>query len=171
MAPGFCAVYIIRDHKLSSQFHNIIIRVIWFVGTTQRVHCAAWFGHGAVTPGVDFPLNSRLTMLPSPTPTWFANDCFRVSPVKYGVLVNQSFSSRICIGTMPGNSTTRLAIHYLTGQFTTVPANTGHQPNAGWMLVRRLRRWPSIQPALGLLGCYYHLDYPGIQTRNSQLMK
>ena len=29
------------------------------------------------------------------------------------------------------------------------PANTRHQPNAGPMLVHRLRRWPDIGPALG----------------------
>ena len=32
---------------------------------------------------------------------------------------------------------------------TDYPANTRHSPNAGTMLVHRLRRWPNIVPALG----------------------
>ena len=30
-----------------------------------------------------------------------------------------------------------------------VPANTKYWPNAGLMLVHRLRRWPNIKPPLG----------------------
>ena len=44
-----------------------------------------------------------------------------------------------------------------------VPANTRHSPDVGSMLVRRLRRWPNIEPTLGErpAAVLKNVDFPG----------
>ena len=49
------------------------------------------------------------------------------------------------------------------------PANTMHQPNAGPMLVHRLRRWPNIVPALGW--CIVFAGLTGCGRRKKKRME
>ena len=55
--------------------------------------------------------------------------------------------------------TIRELIHPLcpVWMFGHLPINTTHRPNAGLMLIQRLRRWPSLKTALGK-----HLVFAGL---------
>ena len=59
------------------------------------------------------------------------------------------------------------------GKLYSASRNTRHPPKAGVMLVRRLRRWPNIKPALGgsLVFAERAEGAPGVtSTKNSQVI-